>query len=382
MKKSKKNHSSVAKAIKLFAVSVGVTAVTMLTSSGFIDYEFNQPVQVKEASLFNGNNYYSAADVYSSEISISDKTYVIPLGTSFGIKLFTNGVIVTSLTDIQSGDKLSCPAYDAGIKSGDYIVSVNDEPVANNADLARLIGQSEGDPIELEVRRGDGTFTAAVTPVFSDGAFKTGMWVRDSAAGIGTLTFYNPESGVFAGLGHGICDMDTNGIMELGHGEPAAITLSGITKGEINKPGQLRGYFSSDEPLGNLLANNETGVYGTFFTPPQGELMEVASRSEVKKGAVEIIASLDESGPKRYKAEIEKIQSYDQKTKNLVIKITDPALLSATGGIVQGMSGCPLIQNGKFIGAVTHVFTEDPTTGYGIFADTMVKESVVFSMSK
>ncbi|WP_099204386.1 SpoIVB peptidase [Scatolibacter rhodanostii] len=383
MKKTKKNNSSISKAIKLFAVSMGVTAVTMLTSSGFIDYQTSYSINdVKEASLFNQDSYSAAAQANASENSIDGKTYVIPLGTSFGIKLFTDGVIVTSLTEIQSGENLNCPAQDAGIKSGDYILSVNGESVANNAGLAQLIGQSEGNPIQLKVRRGEDVFEATVTPVFSEGAFKTGMWIRDSAAGIGTLTFYNPDSGVFAGLGHGICDMDTNGIMELSHGEPAAIELSGIVKGEINKPGQLKGYFSSDESLGELLSNNETGVYGTFFAPPQGELMEVAAKEEVKTGDVEIIASIDGNGPKRYQAVIKKILSSEKRTKNLVIEVTDPALLSLTGGIVQGMSGCPIIQNGKIIGAVTHVFTEDPKTGYGIFADTMVQESVVFSMSK
>ena len=383
MKQKKSNKFSIVKAIKLFAVSIGVTSLTMLTSSGFLDYSNENPwLNVKEASLFNENNSYTSTSINTSKNSIDDKTYVIPLGTSFGIKIFTDGVIVSSLSEVQTGNQMLCPARDAGIKPGDYILSVNGETVTNNASLAQLIGKSGGNPIDLTVRREDGTFDTTVYPVFSDNSFKTGMWIRDSAAGIGTLTFYNPQSKVFAGLGHGICDMDTNGIMELAHGEPAAIELAGITKGKINKPGQLRGYFSSDEALGELLANNETGVYGTFFEPPKGELLEVAKKEEVKTGDVEIIASIDNQGPQKYKAEIKKIQSLEQNTKNLIVKITDSRLLSTTGGIVQGMSGCPILQNGKLVGAITHVFTEDPTTGYGILAATMVKESVVFSMSK
>lgn len=381
LKKNKKNYSTISRGIKLFALSMGITAVTMLASTGFINYHSDK-ASAKEASLFNQAVDYSSAQVYSSKNSINGKTYVIPMGTAFGIKLFTNGVIVTSLTNIESGGKQICPAKDAGIKSGDYVISVNGEEVGNNSDLANLIGKSEGKPINLVLRRGTETVEATVNPAFSSGAYKTGMWVRDSAAGIGTLTFYNPNTGVFGGLGHGICDMDTDGIMELGHGEPAEIVLSGITKGEVNSPGQLRGYFASDDSLGELLANNDTGVYGTLLDAPEGELMQVADRSEVKEGDAYIITSINSEGPKKYKVSIDKINSLDQRTKNMVIRITDPALLSSTGGIIQGMSGSPIIQNDKLVGAVTHVFTEDPKTGYGIFADTMIEESVTFSMSK
>lgn len=347
----------------------------MLIVSGFLDPQFpegNLP-DALEASVFNNGKSFSA-DSAAGELEDTGN-YVIPLGSTFGIKLFTDGVIVASLSDIYTENGLACPAAQAGLKPGDYLLEANGSPLKNNAALAKAIGKTQGEPLLLKVRRGEEVFETSVTPVYGDGAFKTGMWVRDSAAGIGTLTFFDPEHRVFAGLGHGICDMDTSGVMALKSGEPAEITLCGIKKGEENEPGQLKGYFSSDEPLGSLLANNETGVYGTFLQEPVGRPLEVLPKDEVKNGPVQIIASIDESGPQRYEAEIVKVSATKQHTKNLVLKITDPRLLEATGGIVQGMSGAPILQGGKLCGAVTHVFTEDPTSGYGIFAQTMVEQA-------
>lgn len=368
------------KAVKLFALSVGTTALCMLGCVGVLD-QSGQPTAL-EASVFNSGKEFLPAQEASASVKGSAQSSpgkVIPLGTTFGIKLFTDGVIVASLSDIYTESGVCCPAEEAGIQPGDYLLKADGQDIPDNASLAKYIGQSEGQPITFQVRRGEQVFEAQITPVYGDGSFKTGMWVRDSAAGIGTLTFYDPSTGMFAGLGHGICDMDTNGVMALKSGEPAPITLSGIIKGEENEPGQLRGYFSSDESLGTLLANQETGVYGTLSDPPTGEEMEILPREEVACGPVQILVSLDESGPQLYDGEITQIVGEDQQTKNLVIRITDPRLLEKTGGIVQGMSGCPIIQEGKLAGAVTHVFTEDPTTGYGIFAEVMWEECQICS---
>ena len=299
---------------------------------------------------------------------------VIPLGEAFGIKLFTDGVIVASLSDIYTTGGICCPAAEAGLRAGDYLIEADGMTIGSNSDLAAYIGQSQGQSVTFRVRRGEKEFETTVTPVFGEGAFRTGMWVRDSAAGVGTLTFYDPNTGMFAGLGHGICDADAGSVMTLKTGEPAAITLCGIVKGQRGEPGQLRGYFSSDESMGRLLANNETGVYGTLDSPKEGTPMDVLSRDEVKPGPVEILASIDGSGPRLYSAEIKKVNPADQPTKNLVISVTDKRLLESTGGIVQGMSGAPILQGGKLCGAVTHVFMDDPTMGYGIFAETMLEQ--------
>lgn len=366
------NKGAAAKAVKLFALSVGATALCMLGCLGFLSG--GKESSALEASIFNGGKEFAHQEDSAAAAAAQDTSrQVIPLGSAFGIKLFTDGVIVASLSDIYTEEGVCCPAAEAGILPGDYLLQADGQDIPDNGALARYIGSSQGEAISFQVRREDQVFSVEVTPVYGEGSFKTGMWVRDSAAGIGTLTFYDPATGVFAGLGHGICDMDTNGVMALKSGEPAPITLSGIVKGQADSPGQLRGYFSSEESLGTLLANRETGVYGTLHQAPAGEAVETLTREEVATGPVQLLVSLDETGPQLYEAEIQEIINRDKTTKNLVVQVTDPRLLERTGGIVQGMSGAPILQNGKLAGAVTHVFTEDPTLGYGIFISNMLE---------
>lgn len=326
-----------------------------------------------EASAFNGGRSVLSAGT-QPEADGRGPTMVVPLGTTFGVKLFTDGVIVASLSDIYTEAGGCCPAREAGVQPGDYVVKANGLIVESNAGLAKLIGGSAGQPMDLTIRRGEKLLDVTVTPVFSGGSFKTGMWIRDSAAGIGTLTFWDPATGRYGGLGHGICDMDTGGVMALEHGETAPIALCGIVRGEPDKPGQLRGYFSSDEALGTLVRNNDTGVYGALYSTPTAPAVEVMGKEQVQCGPVQIMATIDENGPILYDAEIQRISARNQHTRNLVVKITDPRLIAATGGIVQGMSGSPILQDGKLAGAITHVFTDDPTMGYGIFAETMCQE--------
>ena len=366
------NKGAAAKAVKLFALSVGATALCMLGCLGFLSG--GKEPSALEASIFNGGKEFSHQEDSAAAAAAQDTSrQVIPLGSAFGIKLFTDGVIVASLSDIYTEEGVCCPAAEAGILPGDYLLQADGQDIPDNGALARYIGSSQGEAISFQVRREDQVFSVEVTPVYGEGSFKTGMWVRDSAAGIGTLTFYDPATGVFAGLGHGICDMDTNGVMALKSGEPAPITLSGIVKGQADSPGQLRGYFSSEESLGTLLANRETGVYGTLHQAPAGEMVETLTREEVATGPVQLLVSLDETGPQLYEAEIQEIINRDKTTKNLVVQVTDPRLLERSGGIVQGMSGAPILQNGKLAGAITHVFTEDPTLGYGIFIFNMLE---------
>ncbi len=377
LKKIKIQRATLCKSLKIFALSVGTAAVLMLGYVGIWPPEDRWV----EASAFNRAGQAQAAPA-AAEAESSSLYHVIPLGTAFGIKLFSDGVIVASLSEVYTASGPVCPAKDSGIRPGDYLLEANGQELLHNADVARIIGQSAGDPVVLTLRREEKTFQATVTPVVSEGSFKTGMWIRDSAAGIGTLTFCDPETGAFAGLGHGICDMDAGGVISLKSGEPAPITLCGIIKGQRDEPGQLRGYFSSEEALGTLSANNETGVYGQLWEIPAGEALEVLSRDKVHEGAAQLMVTLDDSGPAFYEAEIEEIGRRDEQTRNLVVRVTDPVLLERTGGIVQGMSGCPILQDGKLAGAVTHVFTKDPTRGYGIFAETMCRECTISSMSK
>ncbi len=353
-------------ALRTFAGSVGLTALCMLATLGLLGLDQGEPEMPQAAP--------AAAPVPPVRREAPGDQYVVPLGHAFGIKLFTDGVIVASLSDIYTASGVCCPAAEAGLKPGDYLLEANGMEIQSNQALAGYIGKSQGEPVVFRVRRGDEDFEACVTPVFGEGSFKTGMWVRDSAAGVGTLSFYDPKTGGFGGLGHGICDADAGSVMSLKSGEPAAITLCGIIRGLPDRPGQLRGYFASDEALGSLWDNNETGVYGTLNQPPQGEPVLVMEKEAVRSGPIKILASIDSSGPKLYDGEIRRVNGGDQPTKNLVLKVTDPRLLEMTGGIVQGMSGAPILQDGKLCGAVTHVFTDDPTMGYGIFAETMVEQ--------
>lgn len=364
-------------------MSVGITALCMLATLGLLGLDGEasagafpgaSPREAVTEAAAEAAAPPESQDGQEVQVPQAGENQVIPLGEAFGVKLFTDGVIVASLSDIYTAEGPRCPAREAGLQPGDYLLSAGGEPIQNNAALARYIGRSQGEQILFRVRRGQEEFEAAVTPVYGEGSFKTGMWIRDSAAGVGTLTFYDPATGRFAGLGHGICDGDVGSVMALKHGEPAPVTLCGVVKGLPGQPGQLRGYFSSDQPLGQLLANNETGVYGSLDAAPQGQPLTVLSREEVRPGPVQLMVTIDGTGPRLYQGEIERVNDPGQSTRNLVVKVTDPRLLEATGGIVQGMSGAPILQDGKLAGAVTHVFTDDPSMGYGIFAETMVEQ--------
>ena len=201
------------------------------------------------------------------------------------------------------------------------------------------------------------------------------MWVRDSSAGIGTITFYEPESGSFGGLGHPVCDADTGGILPLGSGEAGAVTISRAVRGTPGNAGMLQGSFTKEPPLGELLCNNRCGVFGTLYRCPSPEdAVPMGLKQEIETGPAQILCTVSGDTPRKYDIVIEKIDyTGTDNTRNMTVCITDPALLEATGGIVQGMSGSPILQNGRLVGAVTHVFLDDPTRGYAIFCENMVR---------
>lgn len=321
---------------------------------------------------------YRVIPIKTVNVDVVKETLLVPCGTPFGIKMFTNGVVVVGVADIKTSSGTVNPAAVAGLKVGDIITEVDGRKVNTNAEIIDMVTDSEGHSLTFTVSRDGQVFTTAVQPVKSeiDSQYKAGVWVRDSTAGIGTLTFYNPVTKCFAGLGHGVCDTDTNELMPLLNGDIVPVTISGITKGEKGSPGELRGYFSTDTAMGTLEANVPAGVYGTMNTAPKGEALEVAMKQEIKAGPVKILSTIDGGRPQYFTAEIEKIDYRENvQSKNMVLHITDEKLLNITGGIVQGMSGSPIIQNEKIIGAVTHVFVNDPTRGYGIFAENMLSVS-------
>ncbi len=312
------------------------------------------------------------------QINVVDDSCVVLCGMPFGIKMFTNGVIVVGLADVKTNAGDFNPASEAGLKAGDVILSINGKTAGSNTDVEKAVESSNGRPVAMTVTRDGQRFCASVQPVRSesDGLYKVGLWVRDSTAGIGTLTFYDPSGNCFAGLGHGICDSDTGQLMPLLNGDIVPVTISGVTKGIKGTPGELRGYFTDDAAIGALCANVQTGVYGPMKSPVQGKAVKIAMKQDVRTGSAQVCTTIDGCSPKYYAIEIEKIDFRDGvESKNLVIHVTDPQLLAKTGGIVQGMSGSPILQNGRLVGAVTHVFVNDPTRGYGIFAENMLTES-------
>lgn len=296
-------------------------------------------------------------------------------GTPFGIKMFSDGALVVAFSDQYTVFGAENPAKEAGLRLGDLIVSAGGQAIRSNEELTRAIVAVAGKPLELVYRRDGQQHSTTLTPVADavTGEYRAGIWVRDSSAGIGTLTFLDPQHGTFAGLGHAISDTDTGADITLLSGEIVPVMITGCVSGTAGSPGELRGEFSA-EVIGTVQVNDTTGVYGIYTGTPMGQSCEVAQPQQIALGEAEIWSTISGNTPKRYSVRIEQVNmTGSDPNRNLLIKVTDPELLATTGGIVQGMSGSPILQNGKLVGAVTHVLVNDPTRGYGIFAEAMLK---------
>ena len=318
---------------------------------------------------------FGAIPFSTVNVEVVDEMYVAVLGHPFGMKLYTEGVLVIDLTDVATQDGNVNPAKKADIKVGDYICTANGMNITCNEDLSYIVADSNGKDINLEIIRGGKRKKCVVTPVFSNetSEYRIGIWVRDSSAGIGTLTFYSPSSNVICGLGHGICDEDTGDLLMLESGEMVGAKIVSIKKGADGAPGELKGSFTSDS-IANIEGNTNKGIYGDLKgNIDVSSLTEIALRQEIENGKAQILCTIDGEKPQLYSCTIKKRSSnYRADTQNLIITVTDPKLIEKTGGIVQGMSGSPILQNGKLVGAVTHVLIDDSTKGYGIFAENML----------
>ena len=305
-----------------------------------------------------------------------DQRAVTVCGTPFGIKMFAEGATVVGFTDIPVPGGGANPAKSAGLKIGDRILSIDGIATHGNQDVADALQEAAGRPVEVVYQRNEEQRTATLEPVQDEesGTWRAGMWVRDSSAGIGTLTFVDNSTGMYGGLGHPISDADTGQSLALRSGEIAPVTITGYEKGEAGVPGELKGRFTSQIAMGDILANGAAGVYGHINVLCSGQDMIVSQAQEVRCGPARILTTLEGTTPRWYDVEIERVSlNQEDPNRNMVIRVTDPQLLSATGGIVQGMSGSPIEQDGKLAGAVTHVLVNDPTRGYGIFAQTMLE---------
>lgn len=297
-------------------------------------------------------------------------------GTPFGVKLFSDGALVVAFSDRYTALGSENPAKAAGLRLGDLIVSAGGREVRSNDDLTTAIQAANGRPLPVVYRRGGAQYTAELVPVKDEqGDYKAGVWVRDSGAGIGTMSFIDPAHGTFAGLGHSISDADTGADLTLLSGEIVPVTITGCIRGAAGSPGELRGEFSA-APAGTVLANDTAGVYGQYSGSQTGHSMPVANLQEVIPGDAELWTTVQGTTAQPYKVKIERVtMTGNDPNRNLLIRVTDARLLEATGGIVQGMSGSPIVQNGQLAAVLTHVLVNDPTSGYAIFAATMLEKA-------
>ena len=303
-----------------------------------------------------------------------------PGGIPFGIRFVTDGIFVVGFSDVTENGTSYSPAKEAGLHENDCIVKCNEKGVKSAEEFTALVESSEGKPITLEVKRGKESLALTVTPRRSDldQKYKSGMWIRDSGAGIGTVTFVDPESCLFGGLGHGICNSGNGDLVPMTRGTIFDVNVSDVVKGKQGTPGEIKGYFTS-EKLGTLLGNTDLGMFGAVTEMPEKmqsdphcKPLPIGKRNEISDGKATIYSTLDENGIREYEVELSDIRRDAAGGKCFTVKITDERLLKKSGGIVQGMSGSPIIQNGKLVGAVTHVLINDPTTGYGIFIENML----------
>ena len=307
-------------------------------------------------------NLFGNIKIKDVNVDVVPKTKVIPIGTAIGMKLYTKGVLVVGMSQIKDeNDEKKRPYENSGIEQGDTIIAINNNEVSNTNELIEEVNNSNGNAITVKYEKNNETLETSITPVKSGNEYKLGLWVRDAAAGVGTLTFYEPNTNSFMALGHGISDIDTEKIVDIASGELITASILTIKKGVKGTPGEIRGTIENGNNIGKIGKNTNLGVYGTvtnknYLNISGMEEMEVATRSEIQEGKAQIICQLDNNGRKTYEIEIEKIYlANNTDNKSMLIKVTDKELLEKTGGIIQGMSGAPVIQNGKFVGAVTNV---------------------------
>lgn len=295
----------------------------------------------------------------------AEERQLIPVGKAVGIKLFADGVLVVS-TDESSP---------AALQEGDLLLRCNGEKITSTEHLQALLQQNGGQELTLSLRRGGKNLNASVTPTqWEDGTWRLGVWTRDSMAGVGTLTYYDPLTGEYGALGHGITDTDTAQLMSLSSGSIMETTVKAVKKGQKGEPGELKGDFSVQRDVGSVSANTGSGIFGTVADGSfiSGTPLPVAQRSEVSTGPATILCTISGDETQEYSVEILRLCPGNQDGRDLLLQVTDERLLETTGGIVQGMSGSPILQNGKLVGAVTHVLINDPSQGYGILMEHML----------
>lgn len=361
----------------MFGLNIEVNAKESIETSFQEESEISDKIGKNELSLNLGN--IKLKDI--SVTTIPNKV-VVPGGEAIGLKLYTNGVLVVGMSEIEGEDNKKYKPYEnSGIEEGDMITKISDKTVTCTADLITYVNECNGKEINLKYVRDGKEYETKMNPTKTgEKDYKLGLWVRDAAAGVGTVSFYEPQTGSFAALGHGIIDIDTEEIIHIATGELVTSNIVSIVRGEKGKPGEIRGSIENGTTIGSVYKNSAFGIYGklnrgTKFIKPNAKEMEILPRDEIQTGKAKIICTLENNKTEEYEIEIQKVfTNNNTDNKSMIIKVTDQKLIEKTGGIIQGMSGSPIIQNDRFVGAVTHVMVNDPTMGYGVFADMMLKQ--------
>ena len=358
--------------MKKLKISISLISFIILIfslSSNVFGVEYSKEAWASEKAFDSFNTFVETIQSEKPK-DISD-IELCPGGIPFGVKITSCGLIVTGFSSTEGND--ASAAYAAGVRIGDIIIKLNGKQINSISDFTPI---SSGDKITLTVLRNNKELNFSFYPKYSrdEGKYKTGLYVKDSTSGIGTVTYIDPKTGVFGGLGHGICNSTDGSLVSFAKGIVLDANINGVIKGKIGTAGELKGTLGNKK-IGALYKNSNCGVFGvlsqgTYSSPEKP--MKVAKKEEVKEGDAALWCTLSDAGPKKYTVQISDINVNSTNIKNFKVKITDPELLKQTGGIVQGMSGSPIIQNGKIIGAVTHVLINDPTTGYGIFIENMI----------
>lgn len=316
-------------------------------------------------------------------LNVIERPNLIPGGNAIGVRLNTRGVLVVAITDVIDINGIrSSPAKDAGLKVGDSIVAINDEKIVSAEQVVEILNRIKDEKIKIRILRNNVEFETTTKSVqcLQDNSYRLGIWVRDKTTGIGTLTYINPSNNAFAALGHGITDIDTSKLLTVEDGLIMEAKVSDITEGKKGVPGEIKGvFYKTDEVIGEIKINDEFGIYGKlnkdYLENNKFKTIPMGFKEEVTEGKAHILTTIEDNKVEKFEINIEKVENHDKANiKSMIIKITDKRLLEKTGGIVQGMSGSPIIQNGKLIGAVTHVFINDPTKGYGLFIEWMYEQ--------
>lgn len=347
----------------------------------------NKPIKLQSKETGEVNlklKIFGFLPIRSMKIKVLPDLKLYPGGQSIGVKLKTKGVIVVGLSEIEGIDgKRYSPGIEANISVGDILYKINDKRVNTAEEVSKAINDISDKPVKLELKRKNKWEKVTIQPIKAkeDSKYKIGLWVRDNTAGIGTLTFYHENSKKYGALGHAITDITTGIIMPVNNGEIVTAKVASVLQGKKGKPGEIRGIFlNEDKIIGNIEKNTSQGLYGktynSLINKKYKKPLSIGLQQNIKEGPAKILTTVEEDKVEIFNIEIEKVAMQSEKNgKSMIIKVTDPKLIEKTGGIVQGMSGSPIIQNGKLIGAVTHVFVNDPTKGYGIFIEWMLEEA-------